>query len=223
MKDYDFFCHRVHHKPELSGDLKQLPWSEIQSVYSLTLSSGDGAPEQATRFMCGWDDDHFYVGFQVEDRDIHATMTERDAKVWQEEAVEFFVSPDEVLTNYYEFQFSPRNVVRDIRVENPNGRMEGSSFHGEWDCQGLKSAVHVEGKLNDNSVLDAGWSIEIALPFECLLGSGKQVTEGDTWRINFFRVNRWPKAEFSSYVPTHIKPWEFHVPKYFARMTFQES
>jgi hypothetical protein len=221
MKDYDFLCRRFSQKPKFTGDLSQPPWSGTESIYSLTLSNGDGVPQQSTRFMCGWDDENFYVGFQVKDRDIRATMKERDAKVWQEEAVEFFVSPDEDLTNYYEFQFSPRNVVRDIWVENPKGRMEGSSFHGEWDCLKLMTSVHVEGKINDNTIPDSGWSIEISLPFECLLGKGKRVISGDIWRINFFRVCRFPKEEFSSYVPTNIHPWEFHVPQYFASMTFQ--
>lgn len=220
IEKYTFRCHKIDQPPVLSGDLSLPPWSELSPVGDLMRSNGAGAAQQATRVWCAWDHDYFYVAFNCEDSDIRATMTERDAKVWQEEAAEFFVSPDDDLSSYFEFQFSPRNVVRDIRVENPHGRMEGSSFHGEWDCPGLRSATRVNGVLNDSSNPDRGWTLEVALPFTCLLGDGQRPKLGDMWRINFFRIYREPVEEFVSLSPTFVDPWEFHVPEYFAYMIF---
>lgn len=216
-------CPKISHPPTLTGNLSLQPWRDLAPMGDLVLSSNNGTPLQLTRVWSCWDDENFYVAFWCEDTDIRGTLTERDAKVWQEEAAEFFVSTDEDLTQYFEFQFSPRNVVRDIRVENPAGRMAGSTFHGEWDSEGLRSAVQVEGVLNDPTHPDVGWSLEVAVPFKDLLGDSQRINAGDAWYINFLRIYRSPQEEFCSLSPTYIEPWEFHVPEYFAKVIFSTT
>ncbi len=220
VNDYRSESHRIQNSWVLTGDPRKPPWSELAPVGELTLSHGHGEPSQLTRVWTCWDDRHFYVAFWCEDTDIRATFTQRNDKVWQEEAAEFFVSPDGDLKNYFEFQFSPRNVVRDIRVSNPNGRMAGSGFDGEWNCLDIRSAVYLRGVINEPSIPDEGWGLEVALPFVCLLGEGKTPTVGTEWRINFFRIYRHPVEEFCSWVPTLIEPWEFHVPAMFGHLVF---
>ncbi len=222
MESYEFTCPRISRPIDLTGDPRREPWSSLPPVGELRLSNGKGDPSQSTRVWACWDDAFFNVAFWCQDVDIRATLTERDDKVWQEEAAEFFVSVDDDLTEYFEFQFSPRNVVRDIRVHNPNGRMEGASFDGSWDCDGLRTATHVIGSLNDSSQLDEGWGLEVAAPFDCLLGPGGRPAPGDSWRINFFRIFRAPTEEFCAWSPTEIDPWEFHVPARFGTLIFGE-
>jgi len=38
----------------------------------------------------------------------------------------------------------------------------------DWGYPGLRHAVHVDGKLNDNSAADKGWTVELAFPWESL-------------------------------------------------------
>lgn len=60
-----------------------------------------------------------------------------------------------------------------------------------WDFPGLQKAVHVDGKINDNSVPDKGWTVELAFPWKGLkwLAAGRSLPpkDGDTWRIFFGR------------------------------------
>lgn len=35
----------------------------------------------------------------------------------------------------------------------------------DWNFPGLKTAVHVEGKINDNNHVDKGWTVELAFPW----------------------------------------------------------
>lgn len=60
-----------------------------------------------------------------------------------------------------------------------------------WDFPGLRAAVHVDGKINDDSVIDNGWTVEIAFPWEGMksLATGRSLPpkEGDIWRIFFGR------------------------------------
>lgn len=221
MSEFTFHCRKLGAPLALTGDPRRQPWSDRHAVGDLTLSNGKGAPAQSTRVWAAWDQDRLYAAFWCEDSDIRGSLTERDDKVWQEEAAEFFLSVDGDLTEYYEFQFSPRNVVRDIKVHNPRGRMEGSVFDGSWNCLGLRSATCVLGHLNDPAEPDQGWGLEAAVPFDCLLGEGIRPAAGDSWRINFFRIYRWPMEQFCSWSPTFVDPWEFHVPEFFGRLIFQ--
>jgi hypothetical protein len=61
-----------------------------------------------------------------------------------------------------------------------------------WDIRGLKTAVHVEGTLNDPTDKDKAWTVEMAVPFavlrECVPGKPERPSPGDQWRVNFSRV-----------------------------------
>lgn len=63
-----------------------------------------------------------------------------------------------------------------------------------FDLPGLRTAVRVEGTLNDDSDIDAGWSLEIAIPWEGLapLADGRQLppADGDEWRMFLGRFQR---------------------------------
>jgi len=61
----------------------------------------------------------------------------------------------------------------------------------DWDCAGLRAAVHVDGTLNDSRDVDRGWTAEIAIPWASLepLAQGRPLPprEGDVWRMDFSR------------------------------------
>jgi hypothetical protein len=61
----------------------------------------------------------------------------------------------------------------------------------DYDFPGLKTAVKVDGIINDPSHVDKGWTVEIALPWEglktMLPRRAFPPVEGDTLRGNFFR------------------------------------
>lgn len=63
----------------------------------------------------------------------------------------------------------------------------------DWDFPGLKSAVHVEGKINDCSTQHKGWTVELSFPWAGMdwLADGRSLPpkDGDTWRIFFGRYN----------------------------------
>jgi len=63
-----------------------------------------------------------------------------------------------------------------------------------WSYPGLLHAVHVDGKINDNSTPDKGWTVELAFPWKDLkpLAAGRSLPphDGDTWRIFFGRFEK---------------------------------
>ncbi len=63
-----------------------------------------------------------------------------------------------------------------------------------FDMDGLETAVKLDGTLNDNSDVDNGWSLEIAIPWDSLkiLGNGRTIppTNGDVWNIFLGRFQK---------------------------------
>ena len=63
-----------------------------------------------------------------------------------------------------------------------------------FDMPGLKTAVQVDGTLNDNSDTDKGWSLEISIPWASLsiLAGDRAVppVSGDIWRMFLGRFQK---------------------------------
>ncbi|MES1224951.1 MAG: carbohydrate-binding family 9-like protein, partial [Bacteroidota bacterium] len=63
-----------------------------------------------------------------------------------------------------------------------------------FDMPGLQTATKIDGTLNDNSDIDKGWSLEIAIPWSSLhlLTNGKTIppSNGDTWNIMLARFQK---------------------------------
>jgi hypothetical protein len=63
-----------------------------------------------------------------------------------------------------------------------------------YDMPGLRTAVHLDGTLNDDTDIDRGWSVEIAIPWAslALLAGGRRVppAPGDVWTMFLGRFQR---------------------------------
>jgi hypothetical protein len=63
-----------------------------------------------------------------------------------------------------------------------------------WDFPGLRTAVQIEGTLNDNTDIDKGWLVELAFPWAGMqwLANGRSLPpkDGDTWRMFFGRFQK---------------------------------
>ena len=64
----------------------------------------------------------------------------------------------------------------------------------DWDFPGLRSAVHVDGRINDRSSVDRGWTVQIALPWSGMRWlAGERATppkDGDVWKMFFGRFEK---------------------------------
>jgi hypothetical protein len=101
-----------------------------------------------------------------------------------------------------------------------------------WDFPGLKSAVSVQGKINDNSVVDKGWTVELAFPWQGMkrLANGRSLPprEGDIWKIFFGRFQLL-KAGGNEIEPHPAWVWsphgiyDTHQPERFTQIRFTEK
>lgn len=98
-----------------------------------------------------------------------------------------FIDPDSDGHNYFEIETNARGVIFDLMLDKPY--RSGGNFMVQWDCPGLKTAIHCEGTLNKSKDKDKYWSVEMAIPHQALtMNFNNPLKAGNTWRINFSRV-----------------------------------
>lgn len=162
------------------------PWSDS---FVDILGGSAATPALRTRVKMLWDDKYLYIGAELEEPHVWATITQRDAVIFQDNDFEVFIDPDGDNHQYYEIEINALNTVWDLLLIKPY-RDGGPAVNG-WDIAGIKTAVHVDGTLNDPSDRDNGWSVEMALPWNALKECAHRTcppVHGDSWRINFSRV-----------------------------------
>jgi hypothetical protein len=90
---------------------------------------------------------------------------------------------------YYEFEINALNTGWDLFLPKPY--RDGGKADNSWDIIGLKTAVHINGTLNNPRDTDIGWTVEIAMPWKVLAAFAHKAAppnDGDEWRVNFSRV-----------------------------------
>jgi hypothetical protein len=162
------------------------PWSE-----DFVDIEGDGKPKPTyrTRVKMLWDDKNLYLAAELEEPHVWATLTRHDSYIFTEDNdFEVFLDPDGDSHLYGELEINARNTTWDLLLTKPY--KDGGKAIDAWEIAGLKTAVHVDGTLNDPTDKDRGWTVEIAWPWEGLrqLGGAVPPKDGDQMRINFSRV-----------------------------------
>lgn len=191
FKPRSYVCQRAQCPPVIDGRLTKPFWSLAHWGEDFVDIEGDAKPRppKRTRVKMLWDDEHLYIGAELEEDQIWAGVTERDAVIFQDNDFEVFIDPDGDTHNYYELEINALNTVWDLLLPKPY-RDGGPAING-WDITGLKTAVHIDGSLNDPDADNRGWSVEIAMPWSSLkecARDGLVPKAGDAWRINFSRV-----------------------------------
>ncbi len=187
-----YTAYRVNMPPTIDGKLDEPCWQRApRSPRFADLVSGEPA-RYDTRAAVLWDDEFLYVGYWLEEPDVQARLTERDALIYEENDVELFVAGQDA---YYEFEINALGTIYEVFFVWEEA-YERSGYHlrpefkrdavgvrpfngvgftnhprgprlGYWnlDFAGLQKAVHVSGTLNDSRDRDLGWSVELALPW----------------------------------------------------------
>ena len=186
-----YVCHRAAGPLVVDGRLDEASWSAAPWTESFRDIEGDKKPKPRlqTRAKMLWDDTYLYIGAELEEPHVRATLKVHDEIVFQDNDFEIFIDPDGDTREYYELEINAFNTIFDLFLVRTY--IEGGpALHG-WDCKGMKSAVFVEGTLNDPSDMDRGWSVEFALPWTSLAEAAHRPApphDGDVWRMNFSRV-----------------------------------
>ena len=214
------------------------PWSDdFADIEGATRAT----PSQRTRVKMLWDAKYLYIAADLAESDLWATLKTHDEIVFQDNDFEVFVDPDGDTREYYEIEVNALGTIFDLYLPVPY-RAGGKANHN-WTAEGMRVAVHLDGTLNDSRDTDTGWQVEMAIPWATFApvapangGATFQRTArppgiGDSWRINFSRVQWTLEKRGDSYEKVMGKPednwtwtpqWaiDMHIPQWWGFVTF---
>ena len=193
---------------DLSADASALPWRGLPGVRFCDAVTA-AAPKQGTEVRAAWSEEEWRLLFIADDTDPWATMTQRDAPLYEEETVEVFFDSVGDLESYFEIEVNPLGTVLDLVLRKSRS---GYKADRAWQCEGLRTLVRRH---------DGGWSAEMAIPFASVTNSPPRT--GSRWRANFCRIDR-PSRDGT--LPRELTAWSpplrasFHTPERFGVIEF---
>jgi hypothetical protein len=185
-----YIAYHTNETMEIDGMAKEKSWNQVQWTDDFIDIEGVKKPTYRTRMKMMWDDAHFYFYIELEEPHIWGDITQRDAIIFYNNDFEIFIDPDGDTHNYYEFEMNVLNTVWDLFLTKPY-RDHGLVLNN-WDYKNIKTAVQIEGTLNNPKDIDKKWTVEIAIPWKSINETYDDkiiAPKGKTWRVDFSRVN----------------------------------
>ncbi len=229
-----YSCVRAVTPVKIDGKLDDPAWQKAAWTDWFVDIQGDAKPKPRfrTRAKMLWDDEFLYIAAELEEPDVWATLTAHDSVIFRDNDFEVFLNPTGDTLNYFEFEINALNTGWDLFLDKPYRK--GGKADNSWEIPGLRTAVSVDGTINDPEHRDRGWSVEIAFPWKAFQErSGKgRPNAGETWRINFSRVEwqtrvvdgkyeKLPGLKEDNWVWSPQGVINMHVPEMWGYVTFR--
>lgn len=253
-----YTAHRVTEPIVIDGKLEEAVWSHApKSPRFVDILTGD-KPIHDTHAMVVWDETNLYVAYRIEEPFVHAKFTNYNDPIYYDNDVEFFIAGRDA---YYEFEINGFNTAYEVFfiwndayesggfskapefarnkltpfngvgfTKHPRGGRLGNF---NWPYPGKRTAVHIDGTVNNDKDRDRGWTVELAFPWKGLEWLAKADNrslppkEGDVWRMDFSRFNSYkeapPAKDSGGWVWTRHGIWDSHIPECFAHVKFSTT
>ena len=166
---------RIESPIEIDGELDEPEWSLAEPARDfLQFEPTHGEPStEPTEVRILYDDENLYLGVYCFDSGGKEALVvndiNRDFFQFDTDSFGFVLDTFDDNRNGFLFNTNPQGAKFDSQVGD-----NGSIFNREWDA-----IWHVKSKITE-----AGWQVEIAIPFKSLRFGNKEV---DRWGINFQR------------------------------------
>lgn len=155
--------------PALTTDLSGAPWNQAARIsHLLALGTRQPAKQGTTIYLC-YDPTSIWLAFRCDNltgAKLKTDISERDGKLWRDDAVEFYCDPHQTGRDYYQFDVNAAGVVYDAQGENV-----------EWNARFEALATQD----------DKGYTVAMRIPFAELKTTLPQ--PGQMWPVNLARQN----------------------------------
>ncbi len=244
----------------IDGKLDEASWQNAQrSPRFVDLITGKRAIHE-TRVSVVWDEQNLYVGYWIEEPFVQAKYVERDSPIYYDNDVELFVAGTDAYYEFeinahgtiyegmfiWQDHFSSSGFAARPEFNQADPIVKYQPFNGvglkdhprgkrwaylKWDFPDAKSAVYIDGTLNDSQDRDRGWTVELAFPWKgmksLMLGDPRSLPPkpGDIWRMDFSRFNQYrealPAKDSGGWALSPHGVWDSHIPEVFPYVTFR--
>ncbi|KAF2340368.1 carbohydrate-binding family 9-like protein [Flavobacterium tistrianum] len=184
-----YIAYKTSSEIVIDGDEADKAWEKADWTTPFVDIEGVEKPKYNTQVKMLWDDNYYYILAKIEEPHVWANLRQRDTIIFYNNDFEVFIDPDNDTHNYYELEINALNTAWDLFINKPY--REKNTVLNDWNIDGLKSAVKVDGTLNNASDVDKGWTLEIAIPWSVYKTSyfDDIVPKDKFWKVNFSRVN----------------------------------
>lgn len=206
----------------IDGLGNDVAWQAAESVsFVFPWNDLTVEPAQSTVARMLYDDSAIYLLYECLDPYIDAQVTTKDGPVYDEDAVEIFVTPNpDNITAYFGYEMNPIGTFLDY-IAFRGGEHSTEVIQFEWESEGVEIRTTINGTANDHSDQDQGWVLEMKIPldnFRHLKGSIPP-QPGDMWRLNLNRT-RGEKGQFSLWSDTGAPSPSLHHSAFFGKAWF---
>lgn len=253
-----YMAYRTGQTIDIDGRLDESVWQKAPwSSRFVDILTG-GRTIHGTHAAVVWDDANLYIAFRVEEPFIHAKYTNRNDPIYYDNDVEVFIAGRDA---YYEFEINAFNTTYEVFfiwkdsyeqsgfAAAPEFSLEKlKPFNGvgftnhprggrlgqfDWSFPGKRTAVAIDGTVNNDRDRDRGWTVELAFPWKGMAWLAKADSrslppkDGDVWRMDFSRFNTYkeapPAKDSGGWVWTRHGIWDSHIPECFAHIRFSTN
>ncbi|MHA1243162.1 MAG: carbohydrate-binding family 9-like protein [Candidatus Heimdallarchaeota archaeon] len=215
-----YTCYRVSEPINIDGNLQKKPWLQAPKGTLADLVTGEKAPletkiaslwDDKYLYIAYWVEEPNVQATLTErdslvymENDIELFIAGKDCYyefqinalgtiyevfyIWQDaytKGSRFDTSEFNLLTRKVDVLGGFQDVLR--YEKHPRGRRWAFM---DWDFPGLKTAVTVQGTINNSSIVDQGWTVELAFPWKgmrSLFGKELKPQDKTKLRMNFSR------------------------------------
>ena len=234
-----YIAHKIDQVIDIDGRADEESWGRAAWSDDFIDIEGVLKPRYKTNMKMLWDEKNLYFLATLYEPHVWGTLKQRDTVIFYNNDFEIFIDPDGDTHNYIEFEMNSLNTVWDLFLTKPY--RNGPKVLDSWNIQGIKTAVQVNGSLNNPNDIDTGWSVEIAMPWAVLTEANthNKIPVNEFWRVNFSRVN-WnfdltdgrysrKKDENGNYLPEFNWVWSpqgvinMHEPEHWGYVYFSDK
>jgi len=204
-----YICYKAPSNIVVDGKLSPGEWDAIPWTDEFVDIEGDKRPKPhfSTRAKMAYNDEGMFFAVWMEEPHVWGNITEHDEVIYHDNDFEIFLNPTNDTHDYMEYEVNALGTTWDLYLNKPYRDRFVTVLNG-WEFLGMKSAVYVDGTLNNPNDTDKGWSVEVFIPWESMLQvmRGKEKPEaGEHIRVNFSRVEWTTKVENGKYVKIPIE------------------
>lgn len=188
----DYKMLKSSEKIVVDGKMDEKVWADavvvsLDNFYEIKKDSD----RQNTKFRMLWDDENLYLFYEAEDKFITARATEQDGQPYMDDCAEIFITPTPTANKtHFAFEVNLYKTSNDIvYIEDYYKGQKGviKGFNPDFE-----RAVVVDGTINDNSDIDKGWTMEMAIPLVSFWGMDwyHPAELGTKWTFQVLRQGR---------------------------------
>ncbi|MGJ8736234.1 carbohydrate-binding family 9-like protein [Zobellia laminariae] len=176
----------------IDGKMDEASWSKTEArtldyFYRVDMPTD----QQKSTFRMLWGKEKFYVFFEMEDQYITARETKRDGQPYLDDCAEiFFITAPDSLDTHFGYELNLNKAVNDFIFFNDYVKGKDvvyKTFNPDFEVE-----VTYDGTINDNSDIDKGWTMEMAIPYSNFgeLGKVVAIEPGNKWAFLAIRQDR---------------------------------